>query len=65
MKNDPAIREAGVPFVDLHAQYLSIRNEIDCAMQEVIRESDFIRGRFVQTFEKEFAGKSGADLIRL
>ena len=44
-----------VPFADLHAQYLSIKNEIDNAISAVIRESAFIRGRFVEAFEREFA----------
>ncbi|MGE5360531.1 MAG: DegT/DnrJ/EryC1/StrS family aminotransferase, partial [Bacteroidales bacterium] len=44
-----------VPFVDLHAQYESIRREIDGAFGAVIAESSFIRGRFVERFEREFA----------
>jgi dTDP-4-amino-4,6-dideoxygalactose transaminase len=44
-----------IPFVDLHAQYLSIKQEIDAAMAEVIRETSFIRGPHVDKFEKEFA----------
>jgi dTDP-4-amino-4,6-dideoxygalactose transaminase len=44
-----------VPFADLHAQYLTIKPEIDAAIAEVIRTSAFIRGPFVQRFEAEFA----------
>lgn len=44
-----------VPFGDLHAQYLSIKAEIDAAIAEVIGTSAFIRGPFVQRFEDEFA----------
>lgn len=44
-----------VPFADLHAQYLSIKPDIDAAIAEVIRTSAFIRGPFVQAFEAEFA----------
>lgn len=44
-----------IPFVDLHAQYLSIKQEIDAAIAEVIRETAFIRGPHVDKFEKEFA----------
>src|SRR5271154_2011160 len=51
----------GVPFADLHAQYLSIRSEIDAAMAEVIRTSAFIRGPFVETFEGEFARAIGSE----
>ncbi len=44
-----------VPFADLHAQYLSIKDEIDNAVAAVIRESAFIRGPYVQRFEEQFA----------
>jgi dTDP-4-amino-4,6-dideoxygalactose transaminase len=44
-----------VPFADLHAQYLSIKEPIDAAISEVIRTSAFIRGPFVELFEEEFA----------
>ena len=44
-----------IPFVDLKAQYLSIKNEIDSAIQNVINESAFIKGKFVQKFEEEYA----------
>ncbi len=49
-----------VPFADLHAQYLSIKEPIDTAIAEVIRASAFIRGPFVQCFEDEFAAAVGA-----
>lgn len=44
-----------IPFVDLHVQYLSIKEEIDEAIAEVIRETSFIRGSHVEKFEKNFA----------
>ena len=44
-----------VPFVDLHAQYLSIKGEIDAAIAMVIRESGFVRSRFVDEFEVQWA----------
>jgi dTDP-4-amino-4,6-dideoxygalactose transaminase len=44
-----------VPFNDLHAQYLSIKDEIDGAIAAVIRQSAFVRGPFVDTFEQQFA----------
>jgi dTDP-4-amino-4,6-dideoxygalactose transaminase len=44
-----------VPFVDLHAQYLSIKAEIDSAIAEVIAESAFIRGKHVDSFERVWA----------
>ena len=48
-----------VPFADLHAQYLSIKTEIDAAIGEVIRASAFVRGPYVQRFEEEFASSVG------
>lgn len=44
-----------VPFADLHAQYLTIKPQIDAAITEVIRTSAFIRGPFVERFERDFA----------
>jgi dTDP-4-amino-4,6-dideoxygalactose transaminase len=43
----------------LHAQYLSIKQEIDQAIAEVIRETSFIRGPHVDKFEKDFAAAIG------
>lgn len=48
-----------VPFVDLHRQYLSIKEDIDEAFRCVIAESAFIRGRFVADFEQQFADVVG------
>ncbi len=48
-----------VPFADLHAQYLSIRIEMDAAIAEVIAGSAFIRGPFVEKFERTFAEAMG------
>lgn len=45
-----------VPFADLHAQYLNLKDELDSAIAEVIRSSAFIRGPFVEHFEQSFAG---------
>lgn len=44
-----------VPFVDLKAQYLSIRREIDQAMETVLSETSFIGGAHVKAFEENFA----------
>jgi dTDP-4-amino-4,6-dideoxygalactose transaminase len=49
-----------VPFADLHAQYLTIKHQVDAAIAEVIRTSAFIRGPFVERFEDEFARAMGA-----
>jgi len=48
-----------IPFVDLHAQYLSIKNEIDRAITDVIAESAYIRGRHVDAFEEAWAKTLG------
>jgi dTDP-4-amino-4,6-dideoxygalactose transaminase len=48
-----------IPFVDLFAQYLTIQSEIDEAIATVIRESGFVRSRFVDDFEREFAVAMG------
>ena len=48
-----------IPFVDLHAQYLTIKPEIDAAIQEVIAHSAYIRGPHVDQFEKTWAETLG------
>lgn len=49
-----------VPFVDLFAQYNSLKADIDRAMVGVIESSAFIRGPAVAEFEREFAVAVGA-----
>ena len=44
-------------FVNLYAQYLSIKSEIDTAIANVIRDSAFVRAPIVDQFEQEFAEK--------
>jgi dTDP-4-amino-4,6-dideoxygalactose transaminase len=48
-----------IPFVDLHAQYLSIKDEIDKAIAEVIADSAYIRGRHVDAFEQAWTKTLG------
>lgn len=43
-----------IPLVDLKAQYLSIRKEIDDAIQKVLQQTDFIGGDAVREFEEAF-----------
>ena len=50
-----------VPFADLSAQYLTIKNEIDEAIHEVIATSAFIRGPHVDQFEQAFADMIGTE----
>jgi dTDP-4-amino-4,6-dideoxygalactose transaminase len=49
-----------IPFVDLKAQYHSIKPEIDAAIQHVLESSQFILGEEVAAFESEFAAYCGA-----
>ena len=51
--------KARIPFVDLHAQYLAHRAEIDTAIRSVIDESAFIGGAHVRAFEQTFATMTG------
>ncbi len=47
--------EQKIPLVDLRAQYLSIKDEVDKAIHDVIDSSAFINGPFLKDFEKDFA----------
>jgi dTDP-4-amino-4,6-dideoxygalactose transaminase len=49
-----------VPFVDLKAQHASIAPEVEAAMVQVARKTDFILGSAVQELEQAFAGFCGA-----
>jgi dTDP-4-amino-4,6-dideoxygalactose transaminase len=44
-----------IKFFDLHAQYLSIKGEIDSAIADVIATSAFVGGSYVPAFERDFA----------
>jgi dTDP-4-amino-4,6-dideoxygalactose transaminase len=44
-----------VPFVDLKAQYLSLKDEIDEAVLDVLGSTAFVLGPDVQAFEAKFA----------
>ena len=44
-----------IPFVDLKAQYTSIKEEIDSAIADVIANTAFIGGPFAKSFEDAFA----------
>ena len=48
-----------VPFLDLKAQYASIREEVAAALQQVLDQTAFAGGPFVAQFEKEFASFCG------
>lgn len=52
-------KHMNVPFVDLKAQYADIQSEIDDAIKGVIRKTAFVRGEYVNEFERQFAAKTG------
>ena len=49
-----------IPFVDLKAQYHSIKEEIDAAIGRVLESGQFVLGSEVAAFEEEFAAYCGA-----
>ena len=48
-----------VPFLDLKAQYNSIKDEIAAGLQQVLDNTAFAGGPFVAAFEKDFAAYCG------
>lgn len=48
-----------IPFVDLYAQYQTIKTDIDAAIADVIAQSSYIRGAGVDNFEKAWAQTVG------
>lgn len=48
-----------IPFVDLKAQYQSIKQGMDEMISNVINETAFIGGKYVKEFEAEFAALYG------
>lgn len=53
--------DMAVPFLDLSAQYRSIKQEIDPAIQEIIDTNAFASGPAVEAFEKDFAEFCGTE----
>lgn len=51
-----------IPFVDLRAQYLPIKDEIAAAIQGVLDSCQFTLGPEVAAFEQEFAAYCGTDI---
>lgn len=52
-----------VPFLDLHAQYQSIKPEVDQAIKNVLDRQSFILGEELEQFEKEFADYLGVKYV--
>src|SRR4051812_4140663 len=50
-----------VPFVDLKAQYTSLKTELDAAILEVVSNTAFVAGKYATAFEDEFASYIGTD----
>jgi dTDP-4-amino-4,6-dideoxygalactose transaminase len=48
-----------VPFIDLAAQYKSLKPEIDQALGSILTSGNFIGGKEIRTFERNFAGLCG------
>lgn len=44
-----------IPFLDLKSQYKNHKQQIDSAIENVISETAFIKGKYVESFEKQFA----------
>ena len=50
-----------VPFVDLKAQYESLKSELDEAILRVVSETAFVSGRYAAAFETSFAEYIGTE----
>jgi len=60
---EPHADAVQVPFVDLKAQYLSIREEINEAIEKVLHSAQFVSGKWVEEFEQEFARYLGVPYV--
>src|SRR3989304_5360137 len=49
-----------IKMVDLHGQYLKIKNEIDAGIQQVIENTTFVKGPEIKLFEEELENYTGA-----
>jgi dTDP-4-amino-4,6-dideoxygalactose transaminase len=49
-----------IPFLDLKAQYTSIKSELDGAVLKVLASGQYVLGEEVASFEREFAAYCGA-----
>ncbi|MBU0682801.1 MAG: DegT/DnrJ/EryC1/StrS family aminotransferase, partial [Candidatus Omnitrophica bacterium] len=48
-------KNSSIPFVDLSAQYMGIKGEVDKSVNGVITKGWFVLGKELECFEKEFA----------
>ena len=44
-----------IPLVDLKTQYQALKKEVDLSLAEVLLSGSFIKGEFLERFEKDFA----------
>jgi len=51
---------ANIPFMNLSRQYETLSEEVQTVMQKVCSETQFIGGKYVDEFEKDFASYLGA-----
>jgi dTDP-4-amino-4,6-dideoxygalactose transaminase len=56
----PTAVKTQVPFLDLKAQYSSIREEIQASVEAVFESAHYVGGEWVEKFEYEFAQYIGA-----
>ena len=57
------IRQMQFPFLDLKAQYASIRDEVNAAIARVMESQHFIMGPEVKAFEDEVKPQTGAKFV--
>ena len=49
-----------IPFIDLEAQYQAIKHEVFNAFTEIMGTKDFVQGKAVENFEKDFSKAQGS-----
>ena len=49
-----------VPFLDLHASYIELQNEIDSSISRVLSSGRYIGGSEVESFEDQFSNYCGS-----
>src|SRR5437773_12310698 len=60
-RQNRAENKTTVPYVDLQAQYRSIRSEVLKALEEVCESARFVQGPKTSKFEEEFAAYCGVN----
>jgi dTDP-4-amino-4,6-dideoxygalactose transaminase len=50
-----------IPFVDLKAQYLTVKDDLDAAILKVVSDTAFVSGRYATVFEGAFAEYIGVE----